>query len=181
MYGEHQYSVVPSFALRETSPYTQGIPHAFISSGCSHRTIPVYVGNTHRSPQISAARQKHPRIHGEYSHRVCDCMMALETSPYARGIHHFRCRVQTELRNIPTCVGNTGQDSMGHRKGRNHPHVHGEYLARVKKSFLVLEPSPCARGIQRHLVSSITTHHHIWRMQENPSSYADDVKNLPCT
>ena len=147
MHGEYITPDPLSFVPSESSPYVRGI---FIIDSLREfmvGNIPVCTGNTSTLWFLPSLCVKHPRIHGEYSHRVCNCMMALETSPYARGIHHFRCRVQTELRNIPTCVGNTSQDSMGHRKGRNHPHVHGEYPGAYPSLRMSTEPSPCAWGI----------------------------------
>ena len=67
--------------------------------------------------------------------------------PLAWGIHGFRHTFASLLRITPTCVGNTDVDYSRGCPKQDHPHLRGEYSAKLNRKRLSLGSPPLAWGI----------------------------------
>ena len=52
--------------MKESSPYTWGVPLMMLTLPVINRIIPIYMGSTNAKYNDAAWFENHPHIHGEY-------------------------------------------------------------------------------------------------------------------
>lgn len=124
--GEYRLKRHPRHLKGVTSPRMWGIPtvehlapvsirniptcggESGYASIISHpRNIPTYVRNTERIIVNFYFKQEHPNVCGEYGQRTIRRVLMCGTSPRVWGTHTEYSIESIDMRNIPTCVGNT--------------------------------------------------------------------------
>ena len=128
------------------SPRAWGIRPLVTSCAQVPRSIPTGVGNTYDSRYRGVMWTVHPHGRGEYRTVVSGFPRRPGPSPRAWGIL-LRWRVfYSELRSIPTGVGNTMLAPILHAVKPVHPHGRGEYAAHWLCIGAVLAVHPHGRG-----------------------------------
>ncbi len=111
------------------------------------RFTPTCVGNT---PHATASRPResvHPHLRGEY---VLDALREAwdaGSPPPAWGIRYADAVEHASQRFTPTCVGNTHSPEVSAFLQSVHPHLRGEYVARLSNSLGPVGSPPPAWGI----------------------------------
>ena len=131
-----------------SSPRAWGIRFCKNKKRCWDRFIPTGVGNTTCLHVLDLPRSVHPHGRGEYTAIITPMARPTGSSPRAWGILPADIRNVSDVRFIPTGVGNTGKCSENRAKFTVHPHGRGEYLIVLPRESLVYGSSPRAWGIQ---------------------------------
>ena len=89
---------------------------------------------------------KHPHVRGEDKIEASREGLSLETPPRAWGRPRNLVRGCFQQRNTPTCVGKTIGNAVIVGTVEKHPHVRGEDLSSLFRSFLWLRNTPTCVG-----------------------------------
>ena len=87
-------------------------------------------------------------MHGEYIWGKPYIRSTIGSPPYARGIPVGGCGTCVICRITPVCTGNTRRNGERPRLKRDHPRMHGEYMACTLVLHANLGSPPYARGIR---------------------------------
>ena len=145
--GEYAASCLTLAVVSGSSPRAWGIRTAGGLHSVQSRFIPTCVGNTAFSISSLVLRSVHPHVRGEYSFSRPFAQMYVGSSPRAWGIQHSCRAVPVSSRFIPTCVGNTYQQTTVRHLRPVHPHVRGEYRCQPVCHTNEVGSSPRAWGI----------------------------------
>ena len=104
------------------------------------------MGNSSRTTRMTGILPVHPHVHGELSIPISPVIEVCGSSPRAWGTRPDPRRRVPGLRFIPTCMGNSAQQSHSSRSSPVHPHVHGELLAGTRSTSTRNGSSPRAWG-----------------------------------
>ena len=99
----------------------------------SARITPTYVGNTPPSSRLQPRPMDHPHLRGEYALKLRYAGAHIGSPPPTWGIPCYRRRFLLSSRITPTYVGNTSARMPTSLKQKDHPHLRGEYLLKVKR------------------------------------------------
>ena len=102
---------------------------------------PTYMGNTFCTIFLGHHDRDHPHVHGEYNYTIKLPNGAQGSPPRTWGIPPNSINSADTTGIAPTYMGNTLDPFQPVRSGRDHPHVHGEYVIAIA-SFLGLSGSP---------------------------------------
>ena len=102
---------------------------------------PTYMGNTFCTIFLGHHDRDHPHVHGEYNYTIKLPNGAQGSPPRTWGIPPNSINSADTTGITPTYMGNTLDPFQPVRSGRDHPHVHGEYVIAIA-SFLGLSGSP---------------------------------------
>ncbi len=112
----------------------------------TRRFIPTRVGNTASAPTAPATRPVHPHARGEHQLKRAGILGDNGSSPRAWGTQLLAFFISTELRFIPTRVGNTGSHFVCGGAFAVHPHARGEHAGHQAAVFAHSGSSPRAWG-----------------------------------
>ena len=148
MRGEHSRSASLSSGVSGSSPHARGArhakPHAFGRNGI----IPACAGSTPQNPCRTPPAWDHPRMRGEHIMCVASPVMAMGSSPHARGAHSLSFSSSAIPRIIPACAGSTPPRLPRRAPGRDHPRMRGEHSGMLIQWVGGQGSSPHARGAQ---------------------------------
>ena len=152
MRGEYGRTSWCRTAQRGSSPHAWGIHGGKRHPVAGGRFIPTCVGNTCCTPASRMTRAVHPHMRGEYVEVQPPYNDTVGSSPHAWGIPAAADAGGSEIRFIPTCVGNTQRDEIIGDRGAVHPHMRGEYGTPPAGPCPCTGSSPHAWGIhsQKH-------------------------------
>ena len=146
MHGELVAAVVTSVGLIGSSPRAWGtldfpyLPHR------TYRFIPTCMGNSSLKASAISTKPVHPHVHGELFSGGSAEDDPDGSSPRAWGTHPDVHPLNSIVRFIPTCMGNS--ELMRHPSlARSvHPHVHGELEMTITAIKVFYGSSPRAWG-----------------------------------
>ena len=93
-----------------------------------HRFIPTCVGNSTPTSDMSLPFPVHPHVCGELSSVFSSLALNVGSSPRVWGTPQYKSNALHYQRFIPTCVGNSYEQSLVLIQHSVHPHVCGELL-----------------------------------------------------
>ena len=121
--------------LRESALRFQGV-----------RFIPAGAGNTPGVSEAIYSLSVHPRRRGEHFIPSLGDLIAIGSSPQARGTHRVSCPGATYRRFIPAGAGNTTNVSAARVDCAVHPRRRGEHQRLLARAGSCVGSSPQARG-----------------------------------
>ena len=104
----------------------RGRPQASNSVSRGSRNTPAYAGKTHILVIFDQWWEKHPRVCGEDSFRLCRLLPTWETPPRMRGRLKFSNAETHLMRNTPAYAGKTLCRPRAEQCRQKHPRVCGE-------------------------------------------------------
>ena len=110
-------------------PHTWGIHLQFALDIAPSGITPTYMGNTIVKLLSGSTRKDHPHIHGEYLPYRTFISVVKGSPPHTWGILVLATCWPSRLRITPTYMGNTTLKPGFYQIGKDHPHIHGEYVA----------------------------------------------------
>ncbi len=128
-------------------PHTWGIPKPEPAILSTLRITPTYMGNTKEDDERNNTKQDHPHIHGEYHSRFDFMSNSTGSPPHTWGIRNRNGEFQSGPRITPTYMGNTHWHAVRGVVVRDHPHIHGEYLAAMRQLLAKWGSPPHTWGI----------------------------------
>ena len=111
------------------------------------RIIPARAGFTLRFMCGMEVGGDHPRSRGVYLWVSSSPVLAVGSSPLARGLRSERCEHTDASRIIPARAGFTRGWPFVFRLGGDHPRSRGVYSRRVRVFSIGIGSSPLARGL----------------------------------
>ena len=109
-----------------SSPRVWGTLTYSILESYQYRFIPTCVGNSMLPISSRSLRLVHPHVCGELINCAASCDRDIGSSPRVWGtLLTLRCEL-SDIRFIPTCVGNLVLSRMSFNVSTVHPHVCGE-------------------------------------------------------
>ena len=126
--GEHWTALVLAQMQHGSSPRAWGTHFDAVGAIEFARFIPTGVGNTGVDVAVLSIKSVHPHGRGEHTLQSSTADYNRGSSPRAWGTRSPVCAEHGEKRFIPTGVGNTSQQAVGHRLGAVHPHGRGEHF-----------------------------------------------------
>ena len=112
----------------------------------SQRNIPACAGKTIPATTFTNNAWEHPRVRGENFYLKSPLILALGTSPRARGKLAPGVNYYTSTRNIPACAGKTIKEAAQGLSEPEHPRVRGENMHQDARQGIRPGTSPRARG-----------------------------------
>ncbi len=109
-------------------------------------TIPACAGSRAAASPAGAVPRDHPRVRGEQGCSLRVWREGAGPSPRARGAGHRLTRPRRDCGTIPACAGSSISRTSPTPRGRDHPRVRGEQVARFVWPRPDEGPSPRARG-----------------------------------
>ncbi len=146
MRGEHAIRSLSLYRSSGSSPRARGTPSSGLSCITCNRFIPACAGNTQTIPRPLPPTAVHPRVRGEHHWSMIARDTGTGSSPRARGTHIPAILLQTVMRFIPACAGNTSGTNRRRTTTAVHPRVRGEHCDGTPGVALVWGSSPRARG-----------------------------------
>ena len=128
-------------------PHAWGILEQRHIPGTGQRFTPTCVGNTSGAVSASDVATVHPHMRGEYSVGSVVRILYRGSPPHAWGILDILHCATTVDRFTPTCVGNTSPTTQTRAVTSVHPHMRGEYAARLRSRQPYFGSPPHAWGI----------------------------------
>ena len=130
-----------------SSPLARGLRQDGLARHGSPGIIPARAGFT-RGPRRAGRRNRdHPRSRGVYAAVVCVLILAIGSSPLARGLHKTRTGLVEKIGIIPARAGFTSTSTGASGGTRDHPRSRGVYgVYRYDETWKV-GSSPLARGL----------------------------------
>src|SRR3989344_5228740 len=113
--GEHSLLEALRMISAGSSPREWGTLGAFLYSQHQRRFIPTRVGNTRWALSRARRRAVHPHARGEHLNTITGAQLQDGSSPRAWGTHSPPPALSSDIRFIPTRVGNTQQARQGLR------------------------------------------------------------------
>ena len=147
MRGEYGVRLADLGSHSGSSPHAWGIPVEHCSLLLPCRFIPTCVGNTTTRAATTPTVAVHPHMRGEYGPKVNRIGLPSGSSPHAWGIPGHEVNHSQLSRFIPTCVGNTIDDTPVWLSDPVHPHMRGEYSKGTDADVCGRGSSPHAWGI----------------------------------
>ena len=138
-----------------SSPRAWGTLSVRDRDGSEDRFIPTCMGNSALRFPRSRAAQVHPHVHGELINVLGIAMNGDGSSPRAWGTLEKLDASAEAHRFIPTCMGNSPDESRYPPPGSVHPHVHGELMVYPQTINPSAGSSPRAWGTHRYCSISI--------------------------
>ena len=132
--------------LRETPPLARGRLWVGCWSAFGMRSTPAGAGKTLEKRKIQANHRKHPRWRGEDRKGKNGTADHRETPPLARGRPAVLKRSLIRSRNTPAGAGKTGHAALSVVHSEKHPRWRGEDFLQEKKTEILQETPPLARG-----------------------------------
>ena len=120
----------PDHAPTGSSPLARGLPPVRATRGLLKRIIPARAGFTAPSPGAAPERKDHPRSRGVYEIPEDATIVAVGSSPLARGLHEHPHVAAEQPGIIPARAGFTGWTRPRRLRPRDHPRSRGVYLTR---------------------------------------------------
>ena len=105
--GEHLAGLGRVIGGVGSSPHTRGARTSSWSPRSKTRIIPAYAGSTLASSHFADSTWDHPRIRGEHTLILIDCLPATGSSPHTRGAPVTSPRLAEPTRIIPAYAGST--------------------------------------------------------------------------
>ena len=127
--GEHSGALLEVFFFFGSSPRMWGTPVRSFSVIGGQRFIPTHVGNTTYSSTGASMVPVHPHACGEHITDSAAIATTDGSSPRMWGTHDIDVSRITDMRFIPTHVGNTTAGGAQRRGDGVHPHACGEHRA----------------------------------------------------
>ncbi len=165
--GEHFFPCSVHRLLNGSSPLARGAPDRPGAEGITGGIIPARAGSTVEVVQGRRTNRDHPRSRGEHVSGIFASVLALGSSPLARGAHHVSrsggcgtpgssplARGALEARRhrcpvrgiIPARAGSTSPSCPMRTTAGDHPRSRGEHDGRGSSSHPPRGSSPLARG-----------------------------------
>ncbi len=116
----------PNSSMCGSSPRTWGTRHAHLRDQREVRFIPTHVGNARAPPRARPVSSVHPHARGEREPADDGEITHFGSSPRTWGTHFLPHDADTEIRFIPTHVGNASTTRFSRPSISVHPHARGE-------------------------------------------------------
>ena len=156
--GVYSSPLITSKSAAGSSPLARGLPVSFVAAGFQNRIIPARAGFTPDGPQSFHGLPDHPRSRGVYEVAQRMDVVAIGSSPLARGLPQRGHQRPGVPRIIPARAGFTSRQWCCCSFQWDHPRSRGVY---VVGGFLCppdAGSSPLARGLPIILVPSPRAH-----------------------
>ena len=129
-----------------SSPLARGTHFALSGSFRFLRLIPARAGNTRVHSNHAVLGTAHPRSRGEHVIRCAQAVVALGSSPLARGTRYRSWLALGSRRLIPARAGSTFPGSPRTAIVSAHPRSRGEHVAPRPDGYVNPGSSPLTRG-----------------------------------
>ena len=129
-----------------SSPHARGTHLLGLGHGLVQRFIPAYAGNAFGVLLNASSISVHPRMRGERLAAMALWLVALGSSPHARGTRANMRPCRSMSRFIPACAGNAHSAGAWAVLGAVHPRMRGERSGRTPVTIWKAGSSPHARG-----------------------------------
>ena len=146
MRGEHWTPRPRLTETRGSSPHARGAPRAARHVRGREGIIPACAGSTSAARTTWIPSRDHPRMRGEHGWWVLIILLALGSSPHARGAPPGEGRSRLRPRIIPACAGSTRTPPRPATPSRDHPRMRGEHEGYALNVESWQGSSPHARG-----------------------------------
>ena len=157
----------------ETPPQAWGRPPVIKSLTASCRNTPTSMGKTGQRRAYCRLDQKHPHKHGEDKTTFSAKLIQPETPPQAWGRLATTPKSLRNQRNTPTSMGKTHRVFRSKKRGKKHPHKHGEDRMLQKSGENRIETPPQAWG--RLYINDTDT----MKKRNTPTSMGKTVQRPP--
>mgnify|MGYP001019490568 CR=1 FL=1 len=145
VYGWGRY---PSPPEGGSSPLARGLLRWRPEAQNERGIIPARAGFTAHRFLLSVDTSDHPRSRGVYFRALLDAILALGSSPLARGLRRHSAGDDGRGRIIPARAGFTAGRHPGRRRTGDHPRSRGVYADQYPEADGEDGSSPLARGLQ---------------------------------
>ena len=132
--------------MRGSSPLARGTQVLLSSNAAPNRLIPARAGNTCWVRSWLLLSAAHPRSRGEHSALAPLFLVAVGSSPLARGTHPDSLSPDSDHRLIPARAGNTMSNVPVLTAQTAHPRSRGEHSGVSLPGLSLHGSSPLARG-----------------------------------
>ena len=156
--GEHKVTPYAPCFCSGSSPLARGPRADGLADAALGGLIPARAGNTWFRAGCALIRRAHPRSRGEHRQLKTDDLLALGSSPLARGTRIFGGPHDDYSGLIPARAGNTQVEGLETLEARAHPRSRGEHIVPRQNGKGSVGSSPLARGTQRPLIASPPPH-----------------------
>ena len=146
MCGEHSVRGDRVKLVCGSSPRVWGTYNYSFSGISDLRFIPTCVGNIFHNAPGASSISVHPHVCGEHVLAVVSYRAFRGSSPRVWGTSDYRWRSSSNLRFIPTCVGNIITSRHRGRIRAVHPHVCGEHMSNIHPIQRIPGSSPRVWG-----------------------------------
>ena len=155
--GEHPLKVLTRRHVVGSSPLARGTPNAVTVVDEIPGLIPARAGNTPPPRCAPQPARAHPRSRGEHMYWLGVLIVALGSSPLARGTQCVPIENIFFGGLIPARAGNTLLTALRRAAGRAHPRSRGEHVQLNTPPRVVKGSSPLARGTLSDMVRRYMT------------------------
>ena len=152
--GEHTAAHEIAHLVDGSSPLARGTPdRAGDGRGRDRfiRFIPARAGNTPAPRLEPCPSSVHPRSRGEHVPAIASALLAIGSSPLARGTRNAVQQRHRVERFIPARAGNTPRGSAPACSASVHPRSRGEHPNATHSALMYRGSSPLARGTRQGL------------------------------
>ena len=144
--GEHTHTPEGGHHLIGSSPRARGASGSWAALMVRARLIPACAGSMPGPERAARPASAHPRVRGEHHSPRGFAVVALGSSPRARGASVCDSSGTHSGRLIPACAGSMAGRSAASPNSGAHPRVRGEHAACRGDCILDRGSSPRARG-----------------------------------
>ena len=144
--GEHRFLCRHLYRAAGSSPPVRGTHEAKHGRDSGSRFIPACAGNTGMPAYRVRAVPVHPRLCGEHTATLTDCLIVVGSSPPVRGTLVKPAANAAKSRFIPACAGNTSASPKFMLNPPVHPRLCGEHSHTSRAATASSGSSPPVRG-----------------------------------
>ena len=152
--GVYSSPLITSKSAAGSSPLARGLPVSFVAAGFQNRIIPARAGFTPDGPQSFHGLPDHPRSRGVYEVAQRMDVVAIGSSPLARGLPQRGHQRPGVPRIIPARAGFTWWGASFVLPMPDHPRSRGVYRLYWSPVHVPTGSSPLARGLRNWLRAS---------------------------